>query len=305
MRESFVGADVVNPLFKDTRLDLPRMRRDRHGKIRDEMGRHGIDAALLLGQSNVEYATGAQVMPADAERGHLFPTTALVVAADEVPHIYTPYPEGAPLEIPDDHVHEALCPNSDRGVEAMAGEIQNVLDVGGATIAVDDYTAPMHMSLPRLLSRAKLSDAGGLLSTVRMVKTLDEIECIRRATRINEIAMYDVQWQLRPGLRESDLFAHFTRRIFEYGDSATTVAAFWQVMSKRAFTPHGDVPFSTVPTDHILSEGEVLWVDSAISYKGYKSDFGRTWIASLAPRPNKRQKELFERWWDVTQRVRS
>jgi Xaa-Pro aminopeptidase len=47
----------------------------------------------------------------------------------------------------------------------------------------------------------------------------------------------------------------------------------------------------------------VVWVDTGISYQGYASDFGRTWIVSDAPRPSARQREQFARWQEVIGRV--
>ena len=46
--------------------DFDRMRRDRLGKVRATMADLGIDALVLLGNSNVTYATGAIWPFADA-----------------------------------------------------------------------------------------------------------------------------------------------------------------------------------------------------------------------------------------------
>jgi Xaa-Pro dipeptidase len=43
----------------------------------------------------------------------------------------------------------------------------------------------------------------------------------------------------------------------------------------------------------------VIWVDTGISYEGYASDFGRTWIVGADPRPDPRQQAQFRRWQEV------
>ena len=43
----------------------------------------------------------------------------------------------------------------------------------------------------------------------------------------------------------------------------------------------------------------MIWVDSGISWHGYASDFGRTWIVGRDPKPDSRQRDQFARWQAV------
>ena len=105
----------------------------------------------------------------------------------------------------------------------------------------------------------------GLSRAAKLVKTADELSCIRRAQQINEEAMAEVQAALRPGIRATDLSAVFLRRVAELGAHANTLDPIWQVMPDRIDRgPHtvtGDVVYPTVTTDRILGEGEVILVD--------------------------------------------
>jgi Xaa-Pro aminopeptidase len=65
------------------------------------------------------------------------------------------------------------------------------------------------------------------------------------------------------------------------------------------WTTHGDVAFPVGSTDAFLRDGDVVWVDSGVSYEGYASDFGRTWIVGRDPRPTPRQESQFQRWTEV------
>jgi len=42
-------------------------------------------------------------------------------------------------------------------------------------------------------------------------------------------------------------------------------------------------------TERELVEGDVLWTDVSITYQGYCSDFGRTWIVGRDPSPRQRR----------------
>ena len=71
-----------------------------------------------------------------------------------------------------------------------------------------------------------------MIGPAKLVKTLDQIACIRKACRITELAMHDVQRSLAPGVRQIDLSAEFVRRAFELGATANMLEAIWQVMPK-------------------------------------------------------------------------
>lgn len=282
------------------------MRRERRAKLREAMAEQEVGALLLAGGSGFEYSTGAAVMPADNARAHHEVPVALVVAGDDAPHVFTHHPDGVPAEIPADHVHRPVYPEFEAGVEDLARRVLDLL--GGpldGRLGVGERTAALHFRLGDLLPGVEVVDAGGIVSACRAVKTADEVECVRRAQHVNELAMYDVAAALRPGVRQSELTAVFYRRIFELGATANGFDPIWQVMPDRIedgpFPVNGDLVFPTPPSDAILRRGDVIWCDTGISYQGYMSDFGRTW--TVGTEPSARQRDAFRRWRDVVDRV--
>ena len=146
-------------------------------------------------------------------------------------------------------------------------------------------------------------DASAVMGAAKVTKTPDEVACIRNAQLINELAMVDALAILRPGIRQIDLSAIFLRRIFELGASANGIDPIWQVMAPTRelgpWTLHGDLAYPTVTTDRFLREGDVIWVDAGITFQGYASDYGRTWITGADPTPNEKQEAQFRRWRTV------
>jgi Xaa-Pro aminopeptidase len=148
-------------------------------------------------------------------------------------------------------------------------------------------------------------DGGPLISRSKAVKTPDELSLMREGLRITERAISEVQAQLAPGVRQTDLTATFLRVIFEGGADANILDPIWQVMPSRIadgpWTTTGDLACPLSSTERQLIEGDVLWVDTGISYGGFHSDFGRTWV--VGREPDAVQRAQFERWRTIMDAV--
>jgi Xaa-Pro dipeptidase len=282
-----------------------RLRRERRERLLAEMTRREVPAMLLLGRAAVQYATGASWHGADAGYFHQTPTFALVTLDDDLPHLFTPSPDEAPVELAAaGRVHESLHLECAAGVRALGDRLRSLLGTA-RRLAVDEATAPMHLLLSNRLPDVAIEDAMPVVAAARIVKTRGEIECLRRAQGINDRAMLDVQAALRPGIRPCDLSGLFLRRIFELGASGNVVDPIWQPMPARIaagpLSVNGDVVFPLPSGDRPFESGDVVWVDTGISCGGYVSDFGRTWIVGDAPDAG--QRAAFERWREVVDRV--
>jgi Xaa-Pro aminopeptidase len=286
-------------------LDLARMRRERVDKIQTGMQRQRLDALYLLASGSVLYATGAWMLAADNGRAASERTTTLVVRGDEYPHVFTPYPEGVPPELPRDHVHRPLWHDTEAGVDELASTIVDMIGgADGRRLGLDDYTAAMWFGLPKLLAPLELADANPLLTECRLHKTADELECMRRSWRMNEAATYAAERTLRPGVRLTDLTAVYFRRFFELGGTCNFLDPVFQSMPRRIadgpWSTNGDVPFALVTADHLVTHGDVVWTDTVSGYEGYASDVGRTWVVG---RPTHRLRDLSRRWKEIIDAV--
>jgi Xaa-Pro dipeptidase len=275
-------------------LDLARMRRERHRKVVDALDAQGLAAAVLLGQPAVAYAVGTRAPAADAARAAHQRMIAIVTADGDAPHLYTAFPEGVPPEIPADHVHGALPVEWAAGAELLRDALPD------GPIALDEYTMPLHGAL----QGREVTDATALLSTCKVVKTADELACIRRAQSINEEALLAVQPLVAPGVRGPELSGAFLRRIFELGATANTVDPIWQAMppsiADGPYSATGDVVFPTPTTNRQFAAGDVLWVDTGIDYEGYASDFGCTFVVGGA---EARHRNQAARWREIVDRA--
>jgi Xaa-Pro dipeptidase len=233
---------------------------------------------------------------------HVERPVAVVVADDEWPHLFLPFREGASQEseLPADHLHGPVYLEFDEGVENFARLLAELIPPG-AVIAADECTGAMSRAQKRLFPNGAPADATAIVSAAKVIKTQDELACIRAAIRITDEAMVEVHKALAPGIRQIDLSGSFLRRAFELGATASMLEPIWQVMPQSkadgVWTTHGDLALPLLTTERELAEGDVLWTDVSITYRGYCSDFGRTWIVGRDPAP--RQQAQFDRWQEI------
>lgn len=293
-------------------LDIPdepdwvRMRTEIGARLRSAMAEHGVDALILLMNGYVGYATGASWPLLDAGLSHVERPVAVVLADDVHPHLFMPFRSGASAEypVPDDHLHGPAYLEFDHGVQDFGRKLAGLVPPG-ANVAVDELTGAMRRAAGTLFPAGAPTDAAIVVGAAQLVKTRDELSCLRRAARITERAIVDVQEALKPGVRQIDLSATFVRRAFELGATTNMLEAIWQVMpsSREAgvWTTHGDLALPLLPTGRELAAGDVLWTDISITYHGYCSDFGRTWVVGAAPTP--RQQDQFRQWRAIVDAV--
>ncbi|MBV8790351.1 MAG: aminopeptidase P family protein [Mycobacterium sp.] len=292
------GASLVIPETPD----LGRLRRETGARLRSAMTERGVDALILLGNNAVVYATGASWPLGDAGLSYVERPVAVVLADDEWPHLFLPFREGAAQEsdLPDDHLHGPLYLEFDEGVSEFARVLAGLIP-SGAVVGVDEFTGAMSRASKSLFPGGAPVDAAAIVSAAKSVKTPDELSCMRKAIRITDEAMVEVHKRLAPGIRQIDLSASFLRQAFELGATASMLEPIWQVMpaskADGVWTTHGDLALPLLTTERELAEGDVLWTDASITYRGYCSDFGRTWIVGRDPSP--RQQAQFDRWFHI------
>jgi Xaa-Pro aminopeptidase len=271
------------------------MRRERIAKLDAAMAAADVDTLLLCGQNNVAYATGARVPAADHVRASWWRSVALFERGASWPHLFTEFPDGAPVEIPPEFLHPAV------EVETSAGAQELAALLPGGSLALDDAPFPLWQTLASRAPR----DASTVLGPAKLTKTLDELECIRQAQACNERAIGEARAAAVPGARATDCSGTFLRAVADLGANANTVDPVFQIMPRSVadggFSVTGEVVFPLPTTTRTLAPGDVLWVDTGINLFGYASDFGATWI--IGQEPNTRQREQFERWRAVADRA--
>ena len=190
-----------------------------------------------------------------------------------------------------------MFPELDESMAGLAEAIGMATEPSNAgRLAIDEMTGAMLRS--GLLDGFDLLDAGRILGPARLVKTEDELACIDRAQRINEVAMEEVRTACLPGVRRSELAGLFISRVRQLGVDDVLIDPIFQPMPRnlsdgpRTSTDH--VAFPTGVGDPLFNEEDLVWVDTGIGVEGYASDYGRTWVVGRDP--SSAEQDLFRRW---------
>lgn len=272
--------------------DVGRMRRERLTRLRQHMAAQDVAAVLLLHDPHVAYASG-HVGPA-VDTTHAVHQRSVAIIGQEGPvHLFAdrPSPDLAA------EIHPPVFPELDESMAGLAEAIGMATEPSNAgRLAIDEMTGAMLRS--GLLDGFDLLDAGRILGPARLVKTEDELACIDRAQRINEVAMEEVRTACLPGVRRSELAGLFINRVRQLGVDDVLIDPIFQPMPRnlsdgpRTSTDH--VAFPTGVGDPLFNEEDLVWVDTGIGVEGYASDYGRTWVVGRDP--SSAEQDLFRRW---------
>ena len=258
------------------RVDYDRMRKDRLQRLKDAMNANDLGALVLFAGANIRYATGSYqgnwkyniniryvVLPNGGEPV-LFETAGSDLHCAEID---LPWMEGRIRPAMTWQWAEGAVPMM---VGKMADSVIEVLEEHGVRkerIGVDNFDMP---SLQAFQER-KLNIVNGwpAVSQARVVKTRDEIECLKMASSIGDAAMWKIKYEwLKPGVREREIEAKVHEFMLERG---------CEIIYDIIVASGGNTsPYRRWATDKMIRQGDLVIVDiNAVGPSGYFIDFVR------------------------------
>ena len=130
----------------------------------------------------------------------------------------------------------------------------------------------------------KLEPANNLIRDLRKIKDQQEIQLIREACRLANIGMQVASETIRPDVKEKEVAAEIEYAMRKNGSDGT---AFETIVASGVYSafPHGGCLEKTI------HEGDLVVVDLGATYKFYRSDMTRTFIAGKA---SEKQRKIYE-----------
>jgi len=276
------------------RVDFGRMRKERLQKAKDKMEEHDIDALVLFTGENIRYVTGVYqgnwkyniaIRYAVLPRGGkpvLFETAGSDM---QCAIIDAPWLEG--------RIRPAITWRWSEGAEEMMADrmaqgVYEILKEGGVEkgkIALDMFDFTTLQSFRKL--NLNIVSAWPVMSQARVVKTADEIECIKISTAYGDAAFYKLknEW-LKPGVTENYITAKVSEFFYESG-------GFEHAYDIIVASGGNTSPYRRWHTDKLIRQGDLVIVDmNATGPGGYFVDFVRCFKVDSKPTP--KEKELYK-----------
>jgi len=157
-----------------------------------------------------------------------------------------------------------------------------------------------YLELSRLkeaLGGTWLVDASDILWRLRMIKSANEINCLRRACQIVSEGYRVVFSEAREGTPERAVYKVMKTHLEE-----TSMGDLFLVITSG----RGNYDLVTKPPeDRPIQEGDMVWMDAGCTISGYWSDFSRAGVVGKpSPEQSHAQETVHGITWEAVRRVR-
>ena len=154
------------------------------------------------------------------------------------------------------------------------------LGIAGSAIT----SMPVYLGLKEHLPGVELIKADMTLWPLRFVKSENELDCLREAFRISEIAIEAILNEIKPGMTELQVIGIAQREIYKHGGE-------YEGHSLYCFCGKSTNNAISRPTHNKIIENEVIQLGIGARVSGYSSSVGLP--ISIGPLPE-RKKRLVE-----------
>jgi Xaa-Pro aminopeptidase len=276
----------------EERIDFGRLRRERLEKAQAALAASAADLLFVFRTEDARYLTGY--------RHHLGPTPLLgnatvLLRPDEDPILYTMDYEHCRTRMPW-LAEECLRPRAnfreDVGIKKWADSIESAVgSLDGKTVGIDLWNIALEEGLRRALPNTNFVDGYKILMDAKIIKTEDEVACLKVANSMTEAAMDAARGVLRPGIRECEVLATAWYTM-------TAMGSEWTQCSNIVASGPYTAPYRRFTSDRVIRSGDPVIIDIGACFNGYWGDLTRTWICGDI-KPTQEQREMHQKSYDA------
>lgn len=239
------------------------LRTGRRARAMAQMEAFDLDVLVLGRQANVRYVTGAPQLWVAGTRP--FAPICVVVRATGEIHLNSSWDEGMPEEIDHEHLY-GLAWNPMTLIEVL----KNIDGAATASrVGTDALSPTFGQLLPLAFPNAELVDGELAMRTARRIKTAEEVEALRGATRVAEAGLTAALSELAPGITEQSLTGAMLEAMAAGGVSTSATQDGAWVTSREHRWRQG-------PRDRLVADGDLVAFASGALADGYVGEVGRT-----------------------------
>ncbi len=266
----------------EERVDFRRLHQYRLGRVRQALARSGLGALLVFDQHNIRYISSTVIGEWARDKlirwalltGNGEPWVWDFGSAARHHRLYAPWIPARQSLAGMVGMRGAVSPKVGLFRQA-AEEIRDILareGVAGQPLGIDVVEPPFLFALQE--AGVEVRDGQQVMLEARMIKSQDELTLLNMAAAMVDGVYQDIWEALKPGVRENEIVALATRRLYEMG--ADCVEAINAISGERC-SPH---PHNF--TDRLIRPGDQAFFDIIMSFVGYRTCYYRTFNVGRA-----------------------
>jgi Xaa-Pro dipeptidase len=282
----------------EERVDFRRLHTYRLGRVRDALSRSGLGALLVFDQHNIRYISSTVIGEWARDKmtrwslltGTGEPWVWDFGSAARHHRLYAPWIPARQSLAGMVGMRGAVSPKAGLFKEA-AQEIKEILKaegVGAMPLGIDIVEPPFLFALQEL--GIEVRDGQQVMLEARVIKSQDELTLLNMAAAMVDGVYQDISEALKPGVRENEIVALATKRLYEMG--ADCVEAINSISGERC-SPH---PHNF--TDRLIRPGDQAFFDIIMSFVGYRTCYYRTFNVGRATRAQIAAYKKAREWMD-------
>jgi len=282
----------------EERVDFRRLHDYRLARTRAALANSGLGALLCFDQHNIRYTTSTVI--GEWARDKLTRYSLLTGNGD--PYIWDFGSAARHHKLHAPWLHQDHCRAGLTGMRGAVGadltlfrdaakEIKSILAAEGVAnmpLGVDMIELPMMFALQK--EGIEVRDGQQAMLQAREVKNADELMLLNMASAMVDGVYQDIAEALKPGVKESEIVALATKRLYEMGSDC--VEAINSISGERC-SPH---PHNF--TDRLIRPGDQAFFDVIQSYMGYRTCYYRTFNVGRATGPQRTAYRKAREWMD-------
>jgi Xaa-Pro aminopeptidase len=284
----------------ELRIDFERMRKQRLERAQRKLKEYQLDALISFRVENIRYITSYR--PLWWPHGGAVTRNAAILPKEGVPYLFASSGDyhralkGMPWIHPE-HI-KPLAVMEEPGiirniVEKFFVPILKELNVDKGRIGLDAGTFMFMEILREALPNAQFVDGYQAIVEAKMVKTTEEIKCMRLSAIMADVGMQTAISGLKVGVRECEVLGEAMHAMYSLG---------MEVPQCNLIVASGEhtAPLYRMASDKIINYGDLVLIDLGGCYAGYFSDFTRTVVVG---EPTEIQKKIYKTVYEMMNQI--
>jgi len=283
---------ITKKRFREDEINFNDLRSYRLNRVKKELEKKNIEACILFDPVNVRYSLDTTNMSIY----NMHNLTRYCFIPLNGPVILYEYFNCEELSIHLDLIDEVRSAitwdyfsNGDQANEQLNKWVKEVKDLTNSysknnkKLAIDVINGPAVTALNE--SGLEIVDAKSILEQARVIKSSEELKCMRTAIDVAEIGISKMRRELKAGMTEDELWSILHKTNIEHGGEWIEC----RVLSSGERTN----PWMQESSNKIIQSGEIVSFDTdMVGPYGYCADISRTFVEGNKFNPE--QKKLYQ-----------